>query len=199
MKNNFVRTKSLIKYVILLGLIHFSTLEAAGNSASITIEEYAKNRFGNVLFLRHAFAPGYDANGEPTKFDIDICATQRNLDSTGRKQATDIGKQIADNGIEFSAIYSSQWCRCLETARLLNLGSVVPEPALNSGFKGKFDKEKSLVVLKTILDTMSNEAKPILMVTHQGIIFAITGNSVHSGGAVAYDTMTKESRVITFQ
>ena len=31
-------------------------------------------------------------------------------------------------------VYSSQWCRCLETARLLDLGAVTALPALNSFF-----------------------------------------------------------------
>ena len=38
----------------------------------------------NVLFLRHALAPGF---GDPAEFHIDDCATQRNLDEAGRRQA----------------------------------------------------------------------------------------------------------------
>ncbi len=194
-----VKNSSLAKCAIYLFLIYATALDASESSTEITLEEYAKTPFGNVLFLRHAYAPGFDANGKPDKFEIDSCSTQRNLDSTGRTQAMDIGKQFVALGIGFKKIYSSQWCRCLETAQLLNLGKVIPEPALNSGFRGIFKKEISLPKLKKILVSLRNEEKLILMVTHFGIIKAMTGSFVKSGGAVAYDTKTKESRIITFE
>jgi len=170
---------------------------ASGNTLELTLEEYANNPFGNVIFLRHAFAPGMDANGEPAKFKIDDCSTQRNLDSFGRKQATIIGEKFSAAGIKFGAIYSSQWCRCLETARLLNLGEVFPDASLNSGFKGLFNKEENLSKLRKNLATLGNREILILMITHQGIISGITGVRVKSGGVVAYNVKTKTSKIIS--
>ena len=172
-------------------------MDASGNFLVLTLEEYAKNPFGNVIFLRHAFAPGMDANGEPAKFKIDDCSTQRNLDSTGRKQATIIGEKFSETGIKFGAIYSSQWCRCLETARLLDLGEVFPDASLNSGFKGLFNEQENLSKLRKNLESLGNKKILILMITHQGIITAITGVRVRSGGVVAYDVKTKSSKVIS--
>ena len=179
-----------------LCLVFMATLHASENSAEISLEEYAKTPFGNVLFLRHAFAPGLDANGKPANFDIDICSTQRNLDARGRQQAKDIGKLFADQGIAFDKILSSQWCRCQETARLLKLGDVISEPALNSGFKGLFDKQENLSSLRQKLETLKAGNRKVLMVTHYGTITAITGSFVNSGGAVAYDTNSRESRIV---
>lgn len=173
-----------------------ATLHAAENPAEISLAEYARNPFGNVLFLRHAFAPGLDANGKPNNFDIDICSTQRNLDARGRQQAIDIGKLFAEQGIAFDKILSSQWCRCQETAKLVDLGDVIPEPALNSGFKDLFDKEENLSTLRQKLETLKAGNGRVLMVTHYGTITAITGILVNSGGAVAYDTNTRESRLL---
>jgi len=61
-------------------------IDASATSLEITLEEYADKPFGNVIFLRHAFAPGMDANGQPAEFKIDDCSTQRNLDATGIAQ-----------------------------------------------------------------------------------------------------------------
>jgi broad specificity phosphatase PhoE len=70
---------------------------------------------GEVLLIRHAAAPG---TGDPAGFRLGDCATQRNLSDTGREQARAIGDWLRDRGIERARVYSSQWCRCLETAEL---------------------------------------------------------------------------------
>jgi len=174
-------------------------MNASASSLGLTLEEYAKKPVGNVIFLRHAFAPGMDANGEPAKFKIDDCSTQRNLDSTGREQAIIIGKKFSENGIKFGLIYSSLWCRCLETAQLLDLGKVFPEVALNSGFKGLFKQEETLAKLRKKLELLRNEKNLILMITHRGVISAITGVNVKSGGVVAYDVKSKTSKLISIE
>ncbi|MDX1541772.1 MAG: histidine phosphatase family protein, partial [Geminicoccaceae bacterium] len=87
-----------------------------------------------VAMMRHALAPG---TGDPAEFEIDDCSTQRNLSDRGRAQARAIGQRFRANGIERAEVGSSQWCRCLETARLLGLGDVEPMPALNSFFRDR--------------------------------------------------------------
>ncbi|MCZ6796459.1 MAG: histidine phosphatase family protein [Gammaproteobacteria bacterium] len=188
-----------IKQTICICFFYLIAMDASGYSLELTLEEYAKNPFGNVIFLRHAFAPGMDANGQPAKFKIDVCSTQRNLDSTGREQAILIGDKFRQNGIKFEIIYSSQWCRCLETARLLNLGEVTPETSLNSGFKGLFKQVETLAKLRQNLESLNNENQLVLMITHRSVISAITGVYVNSGGAVAYNTKAKTSTVISIE
>ncbi|MCZ6881463.1 MAG: histidine phosphatase family protein [Gammaproteobacteria bacterium] len=190
---------TLIKQTICICFFYLIAMDASGYSLELTLEEYAKNPFGNVIFLRHAFAPGMDANGQPAKFKIDVCSTQRNLDSTGREQAILIGDKFRQNGIKFEIIYSSQWCRCLETARLLNLGEVTPETSLNSGFKGLFKQVETLAKLRQNLESLNNENQLVLMITHRSVISAITGVNVNSGGAVAYNTKAKTSTIISIE
>jgi phosphohistidine phosphatase SixA len=194
-----VKFNMLIKRIFCFSILFLCFLDASGNSLELTLAEYAEKPFGNVIFLRHAFAPGFDANGEPDKFEIDDCSTQRNLSAIGRKQAANIGEKFFEKGIRIKTIYSSQWCRCLETAELLKLGEVIPEPSLNSGFKGIFNKEISLLKLKEILKTLENEKQIFLMVTHYGTITAMTGIFVDSGGAVAYNSKTNEYKKILFE
>jgi phosphohistidine phosphatase SixA len=191
------KCSDLMKWTVCIYISCFIAIDASGNFLELTLEEYVNNPFGNVIFLRHAFAPGMDANGEPAKFKIDDCSTQRNLDSSGRKQATIIGEKFSEIGIKFGAIYSSQWCRCLETARLLDLGEVFPDTSLNSGFKGLFNEAVNLSKLRKNLETLRNRKILILMITHQGIISGITGVRVKSGGGVAYNIKTKTSKIIS--
>ena len=68
---------------------------------------------GKLIFIRHAYAPG---NGDPQNFDINDCSSQRNLNFQGKNQAKKIGQFFIKNNIPISKIYSSEWCRCKETA-----------------------------------------------------------------------------------
>ena len=163
------------------------------NAAELTLDEYTRKPYGNVIFLRHALAPGFDAKGEPDKFNIDDCSTQRNLNDAGIEQAIELGKIFSESGLIFKKIYASQWCRCMETAKLLKLGRVFPEVSLNSGFRGIYKKEISLAKLSKLLDELKNRDGLFLMVTHYGTISAVTGIVVDSGGAVAYNAKTKLS------
>ena len=59
-----------------------------------------------------------------------------------------------------------------------------------------FNLEDNLSKLRKNLESLRNEKKLILMITHQGIISAITGVSVKSGGGVAYNVKTNKSKII---
>ena len=50
----------------------------------ISLDQYGQKPFGQILFVRHALAPGF---GDPPNFNIENCATQRNLNEEGRLQA----------------------------------------------------------------------------------------------------------------
>jgi len=188
---------SLLKISVLcifcLNIISIFFINTFANATELTLEEYVREPYGNVIFLRHALAPGFDAKGKPNKFKIDDCSTQRNLNTVGIDQAIELGKIFSESGLIFKKIYSSQWCRCMETAKLLNLGKVFPEVSLNSGFMGIYKKEISLAKLSKLLDELKNKEGLFLMVTHYGTISAVTGIVVDSGAAVAYNVKTKSS------
>lgn len=86
---------------------------------------------GNVLLIRHA-ATEFGV-GDPPGFRIDDCTTQRNLTDGGRADARRLGEILRARGVKVSEVRSSQWCRCLETARLA-FGGAQPWSALNSIF-----------------------------------------------------------------
>ena len=112
----------------------FSSLAQNGfaSPSSQSVLKQLQKIDANILLMRHALAPGF---GDPNRFDITQCDTQRNLDSRGRKQAAARGRDFRKFDVKFDAIYSSQWCRCMETAELLNMGAVQPFAGLNSFLK----------------------------------------------------------------
>lgn len=136
---------------------------------------------GHILMVRHALAPG---NGDPLNFKIGDCSTQRNLDKTGRVQARKIGDWLRARGVSSARVYSSQWCRCLETAKLIDLGPVQELPALNSFYERNHDREPNLSALNDFISRQSMRGKLIVLVTHFVTIAAITDESVSSGEGV---------------
>jgi phosphohistidine phosphatase SixA len=135
--------------------------------------------------LRHANAPG---TGDPANFRLDDCATQRNLDPAGQAQALALGQRLAQANVRQARVYSSQWCRCLDTARLLNLGPVEPLPALNSFYAhAPQQRENTLAALRAFLAGLPTTGDPVVLVTHQFTINAFTGEGTASGGGSVFE------------
>jgi broad specificity phosphatase PhoE len=134
-----------------------------------------------VLMLRHALAPG---TGDPSAFRIGDCSTQRNLNDEGRMQARRLGDSLRAAGLSRARVYSSQWCRCLETARLLNLGPVAELPALNSFFDRAEDRDERIAALRRFLAGLPLDGEPVVLVTHQVTITAVSGVFPGSGTGV---------------
>lgn len=148
---------------------------------AMALAELAKP--GRVLMLRHASAPG---TGDPPNLKLGDCSTQRNLDAAGRAQATQLGARLARAGITRATVYSSQWCRCLETARLLGLGPVQELPALNSTFGRAHERDARVSELRRFLATLPVDGAPVILVTHQVTISAFTGQGTVSGGGTVF-------------
>lgn len=171
----------------LRALLAASLLLLAGGSGPATaadalpLAELAKP--GRVLMLRHANAPG---TGDPEHFRLDDCATQRNLDAAGRAQARRLGERLRQSGIAGARVHSSQWCRCLETARLLGLGAVAPLPALNSFYPRPNERETRIAALRAFLAGLPANGPPVVLVTHQMTIAEFTGAGVPSGGGSVF-------------
>ncbi|MCL1477328.1 histidine phosphatase family protein [Marinobacter sp. M3C] len=122
-----------------------------------------------LLVLRHALAPGF---GDPESFQLEDCSTQRNLNAEGRRQARAWKPFLAARGINEARVFSSQWCRCLDTANGMDTGSVTEWPSLNSFFLGRGDGR--LQTQQTVKQV--NEmppGKPVIMVSHQVNITAL--------------------------
>ena len=177
-------------FLRLLGLLALTCLSALPASANEPDPLARLQQGGHALLLRHAIAPGF---GDPPGFRLGDCTTQRNLDERGRAQAVAIGDALRARGIRDARVYSSQWCRCLETASLMRLGPVTPLPALNSFFERTQDRERSLAALRDFLAGQPADESPLILVTHHVNIQAVTGINVGSGEGVVLQLQPGEA------
>ena len=136
---------------------------------------------GTVIMLRHAHAPG---TGDPVNFDRLDCTTQRNLDERGRAQARTIGRHLRTAGLSAVRVYTSEWCRCRETAALIGFGEPVVLTALNSFFARPGERETIMAELRDFLRNLPTDSPPLVLVTYQVNITALTGHYSADGTGV---------------
>lgn len=150
---------------------------AADGNASAEALWKALQGGGHVALMRHASAPGV---GDPAGFALKDCATQRNLSAQGRSQAAAAGALFRQHGVTRADIESSQWCRCLDTARLLGLGPVTPFAALNSFFENDGREAEQTAQVRSLILRHAGQ-RTLVLVTHQVNITALTGVYPESG------------------
>jgi phosphohistidine phosphatase SixA len=115
---------------VLLFLL-FATLSGPATADDAAL--WAALRDGSrVALVRHAATPG--GVGDPPGFRLDDCATQRPLTEKGRAQARQLGERFRAERIVVGKVLSSQWCRCRETAALMDVGPIEEAPTFNNAF-----------------------------------------------------------------
>ena len=157
--------------ILAILLMITTTLAASPLSASDSSAWTALREGRAVLMLRHALAPG---TGDPAGFVLGDCSTQRNLNDKGREQARAWKAFLAEHGIAEARLFSSQWCRCVETAQEMNMGPVTEWPALNSFFRNRGDGPQQTGETINLVNALGQGA-PVVMVSHQVNVTALTG------------------------
>ena len=166
-----------LKFILIL-FISLTTLVKADSKKNI-IENLKVG--GKLIFIRHAYAPG---GGDPENFNIHDCLTQRNLSKSGRIQSRKIGNFFTENKIKIEKVYSSEWCRCKETASLA-FKNFKTKSFLNSFFSSKFAQNKNSQMRdfqKFLLDW--DEKTNLIFVTHYVVISEILDYPSSSGEIV---------------
>ena len=147
----------------------FAALWQGPAVAGVTLAGQARQ--GGVLLIRHASTePGI---GDPVGFRLGQCSTQRNLSAAGQAESRAIGAWFRQQGLTVSAVRSSQWCRCQDTARLA-FGAYEDWPALNSTFAGQGDPAAQQQALRERLQALP-AGRTEVWVTHQVIMTGLTG------------------------
>lgn len=138
---------------------------------------------GAIAILRYAHAPGV---GDPPHLTLGDCSTQRNLSEGGRAQAHALGDAFRAHGIQRATVYSSPWCRCLETARLLDLGPVESLDALSNLYGRPERTEPQMKGLRAFLKKIAPAVATtkVVLVTHNVVIAALVGESAGSADVV---------------
>jgi len=147
-----------------------------------------------LIFIRHAYAPG---GGDPDNFDINDCNTQRNLSESGRQQAKNISNFFIENQINFKKVYSSEWCRCKETAKIA-FGDFETKNFLNSFFSQKFakNKKKQMNDLNNFVNNYNDDGN-LVFVTHYVVISEALNYAPSSGEIVVADK--KFNKISSFE
>jgi phosphohistidine phosphatase SixA len=170
-----------ICFVIVTVLLGFcDTAEVAGADDAADAWK-ALRAGGHVALMRHADAPG--GVGDPPGFRVEDCATQRNLSEKGRTDAEKIGARLQREGVAFEKILSSPWCRCIDTAKLLNLGTVETEATFGNVVVLK-DQRQTLTTGARALIARWTAGGNLLVVTHGANIQALAGVWLASGEIV---------------
>lgn len=136
-----------------------------------------------AILMRHAQTdPGV---GDPPGFVMGQCATQRNLSEAGRAQSRSTGAWFRERELQPSAVLSSAWCRCIDTARLA-FGGHEPWAPLDSSFGRGEARDKARPLL---LDRLSRigAGRFEVWVTHQVNISAFTGEPTAMGEGLLLD------------
>ena len=174
MNNTFQKIVAWLLAVMCFG---FTSTSFAGDLGELMKQS------GTVLMMRHAYAPGI---GDPPNFKLGDCKTQRNLNQEGIEQAKKIGTWLKAQGLQSADIYTSPWCRCIDTATYLNLG----KPQLEEAIASTFNETDYAIPAKQNLTRwmlakqQHRSQTPTILVTHQVNILAYTGVNTSSGELV---------------
>ena len=167
----------ILNYLIIIFICINPSVKA--DSKQTLINELQKG--GKLIFIRHALAPG---GGDPNNFDINDCKTQRNLNDAGRIQSKQIGNFFKINKIPFSKVYSSEWCRCKETASLA-FEKYETKNFLNSFYSQQFadNREKQIIDFNEFINNWDQDQN-LIFVTHYVVISEILKYAPSSGEIV---------------
>src|SRR5262245_17850501 len=131
---------------------------------------------GAVVVLRHSYAPGAF---DPPDARLEDCSTQRNLDESGRAQATRVGEAFRRNGIAVGTILSSPRCRCLDTARLA-FGQVQAWAPLGGALRDEDLRRRQVAEIQKRI-AAHRDGPPLVLVTHGSVVTDVTGLSIRMG------------------
>ncbi len=157
------------------------TFTAAIATASELAEQLKLPNY--ALLMRHAMAPGV---GDPAGYSLTDCSTQRNLDAQGRQQAARTGQWLRHQGIQKALVVSSPWCRCKDTAGLLDFGQPQVDPAMGSFFE---NSQQAAVFTRRLQQRLAQLGttkgdQALILVTHHVNILNYMGEHVGSGDMV---------------
>lgn len=136
---------------------------------------------GHVLLIRHertnAFMPDRD------DYQVENCASQRNLSVAGAANAVENGGVIRFLDIPMGEILASPMCRTLETARLM-FGDVAPNSTLHGAGE---EPEAVRVNLEHLIVSSAGRPQNTALVTHLGVFSFVYGEHLAEGDAAVFD------------
>lgn len=120
---------------------------------------------GYVIYFRHG-ATNKTGEKSVEKKDLENCAIQRNLSPEGRAQAKAIGAAFKRHKIPIGRVYTSPYCRCVDTAMNL-FGKAKKSDALHFAIHTTKEQRKEITVkLLDMLATAPQDGTNTAIVSH---------------------------------
>lgn len=144
---------------------------------------------GHVIYFRHAATDWSQQDRISGPADWDSCDPQRarQLSDEGRATARQVGEALRRLRIPVHAVVSSAFCRCVETARLLDLGPVSVSPDLiNTSMAGHVGGMDALTAtVRRRLATPPPAGANTVLVAHGNLfVLAAGARPVEAGAAI---------------
>ena len=179
--------------LILFGLILCSNALALKVGSEEEVVEALK-KGGNIVFIRHAYAPRINNKFEPDDFYSGSlkkkdCSVQRDLDDRGFAQAKVIGAVFKDNNIEIDKVLTSIYCRCFKTAEEISTDYEISKMIISIGRGNVSKKKKQLKKIRKYIEKWDSN-KNLIIVSHFNVInplFEKSLLSISSGEIVVAD------------
>lgn len=139
---------------------------------------------GYVIFFRHASTD--HSQKDIDKKNLANCETQRQLDEDGRQQAKAIGEGFKIKKIPVGDIITSQYCRCIDTARIA-FGRAETSVDI-TGIQGVSTEERMrrTTALRALLNTPPKPGTNTVLVAHQWMFKDASGQLISEGEAVIF-------------
>ncbi|NRA62186.1 MAG: histidine phosphatase family protein [Psychrobium sp.] len=161
--------KALYYFFVLSILFSSSYQSLASNNTIAEITQPAQlkkmlQQGGYIVFVRHGQTSHAKADGDI--IDLSSCEKQRNLSTKGIVELKNIAKIIRSLKIPIAAVYSSPFCRCKDTAKIL-FGHYEVKQTLQFSFRKSQLAAKLLArQLKEMMLTAQPQQKNIFFVSH---------------------------------
>ena len=145
---------------------------------------------GYIIYLRHGRTQ-YDQvererdNRKNGSFDLAKCETQRQLSDEGRLEMKVAGEQFRLARLPLDQIYSSRYCRAIESAAFFVDGAQATQSLSGEGDFGIDPSIKGRV--QAFLAQRPAAGKNHFMMAHGGIFWLSTGFAIQEGHTVVLD------------
>jgi phosphohistidine phosphatase SixA len=151
----------------------------------------ALRRGGYTIYFRHAATDWSQEDRVRQEGDWTSCDPEemRQLSQRGRESARRIGEHLKELQIPVAAIYSSEYCRARETARLMGLGEVTATRALMNMRVAEMvgGREKVVERARALIASPPEPGSNTVLVAHGNLMRAATGSYAEEGGAADFE------------
>lgn len=171
--------KKILLLVFVYSLVACAGLsKAPENQDQVFIDKLRSG--GYVIFFRHAATDHTRKDSNPD--DLSDCDSQRNLTLVGRQQSVTIGEYMRQLEIPVGKVYTSEYCRCVDTARIA-FNKAEPVSDLSSIEKvSDMERKRRGQVLRKMLNTPPVWGNTVL-VSHYWLFDDATGIKLAEGEA----------------